>query len=218
MCFLTKRGILNQNLAQLQNFLRLIKHRIFNKTWLNSKICCCGQDSQTKLQSLCRPIWELGKVFVENPMLNNEHIWYKKKLTRRPPCFVVEIFLVDGVRDTTFKVPINMKIYICKIQYEAVIIILKNKSQNDFLTPCTMRQHGGWKLYKKYDVSLNWSCSANKRSTVKILDIFRICRACWFSRTPNFKFKKQIVRFFWKKISFHHSLNCFTYMYTAVKS
>ena len=104
------------------------------------------------------------------------HIWCKLKLTRRPPCFVVEIFLVDGVRDTTFKVPINMKIYICKIQDEAVIIISKNKSQNDFLTPCTMRQHGGWKLYKKYDVSLNWNCSANKRSTVKILDIFRICR------------------------------------------
>ena len=30
-----------------------------------------------------------------------------------------------------------------KIQDEAVIIISKNKSENDFLTPCTMRQHGG---------------------------------------------------------------------------
>ena len=32
------------------------------------------------------------------------------------------------------------------------------------------------------------------------------------------KFKKQIVRFFWKKISFYHSLNCYNYMYTTVKS
>ena len=70
------------------------------------------------------------------------YIWYKIKLTLRPHCFVVDIFLVDGVRDTNFKVLINMKIYICKIQDEAVIIISKYKSQKDFLTPCTMRQHG----------------------------------------------------------------------------
>ena len=114
------------------------------------------------------------------------YIWYKIKLARRPPCFVVEIFLVDGVRDTTFKVPINMKIYICKIQDEAVIIISKNKSQNDFLTPCTMRQHGGWKKYKKNDLSLDWNCTANKKSTVEILDILRIYRESWFSRTHNF--------------------------------
>ena len=56
---------------------------------------------------------------------------------------MVEIFLVEGVLETTFKVPIIMKIYMCKIQDEAVIIISKNESQNDFLTPCTMRQHGG---------------------------------------------------------------------------
>ena len=72
------------------------------------------------------------------------------KVNTQTPCFVVEIFLVDGVRDTTFKVPINMKIYMCKIQNEAVIIISKNKSQNNFLTPCTMRQH-----YTKHDVSLD---------------------------------------------------------------
>ena len=82
-------------------------------------------------------------------LLDHIYIWYKLKLTLRPPCFVVEIFLVDGVLETTFKVPIFMKIYMCKIQDEAVIIISKNESQNDFLTPCTMRQHGGWKKYKK---------------------------------------------------------------------
>ena len=32
------------------------------------------------------------------------------------------------------------------------------------------------------------------------------------------KFKKQIVRFFRKKYSFYHSLNCYNYMYTTVKS
>ena len=69
-------------------------------------------------------------------------IWCKLKLIRRAPCFVVEIFLVDSVLETTFKVPIIMKIYMCKIQDEAVIIISKNKPQNDFVTPCTMRQHG----------------------------------------------------------------------------
>ena len=71
------------------------------------------------------------------------------KVNMQTPCFVFDIFLVDGVLETTFKLPIIMKIYMCKIQDEAVIIISKNKPQNDFLTPCTMRQHGGWKLYKK---------------------------------------------------------------------
>ena len=50
------------------------------------------------------------------------HIWYKLKLTR-------------SVLDTTFKVPIKMKIYIGKIQDEVVIIISKNKYQNDFFNP-----------------------------------------------------------------------------------
>ena len=67
------------------------------------------------------------------------NIWYKLKLTLRPPCLVVAFFLVEGVLDTTSKVPIIMKIYMCKIQDEPVIIISKNKSQNDFLSPCTMR-------------------------------------------------------------------------------
>ena len=40
--------------------------------------------------------------------------------------------MVDSVLDTTFKVPIYMKIYMCKIRDKAVIIISKNKSQNDF--------------------------------------------------------------------------------------
>ena len=31
----------------------------------------------------------------------------------------------------------------CKIKDDYVIIISKNKSQNDFLSPYTMRQHGG---------------------------------------------------------------------------
>ena len=79
------------------------------------------------------------------------HIWYKFKLTLRPPCFMVELFLVDGVLDTTFKVPIIMKMYMCKIQDEPVIIISKNKSQNDFLTPYTLRV----KIIQKNDVSLD---------------------------------------------------------------
>ena len=54
------------------------------------------------------------------------YIWGKLKLTLRPPCFMVEFVLVDGVLETTFKVPIIMKIYMCKIQDEAVIIISKN--------------------------------------------------------------------------------------------
>ena len=58
------------------------------------------------------------------------YIRYKLKLTLRPPCFVVDIFLVDGVLEKTFKVPIIMKIYMCKIQDEAVIILSKNKPQN----------------------------------------------------------------------------------------
>ena len=105
--------------------------------------------------------------------------------------------MVEGVLDTTFKVPIIMKIYMCKIQDEPVIIISKNKSHNDFLTPCTMHQHGGWKLYKKHDVSMDWNCTAYKRSTVKILDTFRICRASWFSRTPNFFGKKSLFTILW---------------------
>ena len=41
-------------------------------------------------------------------------IWYTLKLTLRPPCFVV-----DGVPETTFKVPFVTKIYICKIEDRA---------------------------------------------------------------------------------------------------
>ena len=69
-------------------------------------------------------------------------IWYKIKLTLRPPCFVVEIFLVPGVLAATFDAQIIMKIHISKIELWSVIFKSKNKSQNDFLTPCTMRQHG----------------------------------------------------------------------------
>ena len=65
------------------------------------------------------------------------------KVSTQTPIFVVEFFLVNGVLETTFKVPIIMKNFMCKIQDEAVIIISKNKPQNSFLTPCTMRQHGG---------------------------------------------------------------------------
>ena len=68
-------------------------------------------------------------------------IWYNLKLTLRPPCFMVDCFVVDGVLDTIFKVTINMKIYICKIQDESVIISSKNKSQNDFLPPSTVRHY-----------------------------------------------------------------------------
>ena len=77
----------------------------------------------------------------EARLLENKtvYIWCKSKLTHRPPYFVVEIFLVDGVLKTTFKVPIDMKIYMCKIQDESVIIISKNESQKDCLTPCTLR-------------------------------------------------------------------------------
>ena len=67
----------------------------------------------------------------------------QNKVNTQTPCFVVEMFLVDGALDTTFKVPIFMKIYICKIQDEVNIITSKNKSQKDFLTHCTTRQHGG---------------------------------------------------------------------------
>ena len=136
-------------------------------------------------------VWKNMKLYKNSDLIeskiNYEHTtWYKLKLTLRPPCFVVEIFSFDGVLDTTFKVPIITKIYMCKIQDKAVIIISKNKPQNDFLTPCTMRQHGGWKKYQKIDVSLDWNCTANKRSTVEILDILRIYRESYFSRTPNF--------------------------------
>ena len=41
-------------------------------------------------------------------------------------------------------------------------------------------------IYKKHDVSLDWNCTAYKRSTAKILDTFIICRASWYSWTPNF--------------------------------
>ena len=67
----------------------------------------------------------------------------QNKVNTQTPCFMAEIFLVNGALDTTFKVPIFMKIYMSKIQDQAVINISKNKSPNDFLTPCTMRQHGG---------------------------------------------------------------------------
>ena len=40
------------------------------------------------------------------------YICYKIKLTLRPPCFVVEIFLVPGVLAATFEAPIIMKIHI----------------------------------------------------------------------------------------------------------
>ena len=40
----------------------------------------------------------------------------QNKVNTQTPCFVVEMFLVDGALDTTFKVPIFMKIYMCKIQ------------------------------------------------------------------------------------------------------
>ena len=70
------------------------------------------------------------------------YIWYKIKLTRTP-CFVVEIFLVPGVLAATFEAPIIMKIHISKIEHWPVIFLSKNKSQNEFLTPCTMREHGG---------------------------------------------------------------------------
>ena len=48
------------------------------------------------------------------------YIWCKLKLTLGPPCF-----MVDGVLETTFQVPIIIKIYMCKIQDESVIIISK---------------------------------------------------------------------------------------------
>ena len=72
---------------------------------------------------------------MRNIMYYEACIWYKLKLSLRPPCFMVGMFFVDGVLETTFKVPIIMKMYMCKIQDEAVIIISKNKHQNDFLTP-----------------------------------------------------------------------------------
>ena len=50
-----------------------------------------------------------------------EHIWYKIKLTLRPPCFAVEIFLVPGVLAATFEAPIIMKIHISKIELWSVI-------------------------------------------------------------------------------------------------
>ena len=94
------------------------------------------------------------------------YIWCKLKLTGRPSCFVVEIVLVEGVLETTFKVTIFMKICICKIQDQSVI------------NPLHYAPTWGVKIIQKYDVTLNRNCSANKRSTVKIVDIFRICRAC----------------------------------------
>ena len=118
-------------------------------------------------------IYHLHKLIISN-CISNVSIWYKLKLTLRPPCFVVEFFLVDGVLDTTFKVPIIMKIYMCKIQDEAVIIIWKNKSQNDFLTPCTMRQHGGWKKYKKNLFSSDLSTFYGQR----------LVTAAWATRSP----------------------------------
>ena len=67
----------------------------------------------------------------------------QNKVNTQTPCFVVEIFLVPGVLAATFEAPIIMKIHISKIELWSVIFKSKNKSQNEFLTPCTMRQHGG---------------------------------------------------------------------------
>ena len=50
------------------------------------------------------------KIFLLTP--TSICIWYKIKLTLRPPCFVEKNFLADGVLETTFKVPIFKKIYI----------------------------------------------------------------------------------------------------------
>ena len=76
------------------------------------------------------------------------------KFNTQTPCFVVEILLVDGVMETTYKVPIFTKIYTCKIQEQSAIILSKNKSYHDFFTPCNMRQQGDMNILKKITVDL----------------------------------------------------------------
>ena len=115
----------------------------------------------------------------------NIHIWRKLKLTLRPPCFVVEFFLVDIVLETTFKVPIIMEIYMCKIQ-DSKSLLYQKKISELFFNSLNYAPIWGVKIIQKHDVSMHWNCTAYKRSTVKILDIFRINRTSWFSWTHNF--------------------------------